>query len=152
MPHRPLSALFAISVVFACTSCSSSSGTGSSTAPPTVTQTIGPEGGSIVVDGATVTFPKNALGAPKSITISATDTVPEGYVALSRVFKCEPSGTEFSQPVTMQMPFADDGKSATMFWSAGSDPTFKDVGGSVQSGTMSATVQHFSSGFIGRKK
>src|SRR4051794_24540476 len=46
----------AISALLACASCSSST----STTPTTVTQTIGPEGGAIVVDGATVTFPKDA--------------------------------------------------------------------------------------------
>jgi hypothetical protein len=137
---------FAFSLL-ACVSCSSSS---SSSAVSSATQTIGPEGGVINVDGATVTFPKGAVTAPLGVTISTTDTVPAGYVALSKVFKCEPSGTNFSQPVTMQMPFTDDGKGGTMFWSSGSDPAFKDLGGQAQNGTMTATVMHFSSGFVGR--
>jgi hypothetical protein len=119
-----------------------------------VTQTVGPDGGTIVVGGATVTIPKGALAAAKDITITnAGSSQPAGFVALSPVFKCEPSGTDFAQPVTMQMPFTDDGKGAfTMFWSTGSDPTFKDVGGTVQGKTVVATVMHFSSGFVGRKQ
>ena len=119
----------------------------------TITQEIGPEGGQIVVRGATVTFPAGALADRKMITIRATEGAPpDGYVALSRVFDCGPSGTAFAQPVTMKMPFEDDGQPASMFWSSGADPAFKDLGGEKQGGTMTATVRHFSSGFVGRKK
>lgn len=123
-----------------------------SSGPTAVTKAIGPEGGEVIVGGATVTFPRGAVDTQRSVTITATDAAaPPGYVALSRVFKCEPSGLEFSQPVTMRMPFTDDGKPKTMFWSSGADPAFKDLGGTVEAGAMIATVKHFSSGFVGRK-
>jgi hypothetical protein len=118
-----------------------------------VTRSVGPEGDTIVVQGATVTIPKGALTKQVEITISASEAgSPDGYVALSRVFKCEPSGTDFAQPVTMKMPFTDDGQPSSMFWSSGADPAFKDLGGAAAGGTMTATVLHFSSGFVGRKK
>jgi hypothetical protein len=118
----------------------------------TITQEVGPEGGTIVVRGATVTIPQGALSERKMITIRATENAPPaGYVALSRIYECGPSGTAFAQPVTMKMPFEDDGKGGTMFWSSSADPTFKDLGGQAQGGTMTATVRHFSSGFVGRK-
>lgn len=129
-------------------SCASDSPAGS------VTATIGPEGGEIVVDGATVTFPAGALTEPTQITIAASDAAaPAEFVALSKVFECSPSGTDFAMPVTMRMPFSDDGAgSVTMFWSTGADPSFKDIGGRSEDGkTMVATVRHFSSGFVGRK-
>jgi len=132
-----------------------SSDDGATPSPPsTQTMTIGPEGGSIVVGGATVTFPKDAVSSPTQITISEeADGFPEGFVALSHLFRCQPSGTNFAHPVTMQMPFVDDQKGpATIFWSTGADPTFKDVGGTVQGTTMITTVEHFSSGFVGRPK
>jgi len=50
------------------------------------------------------------------------------------------------------MPFTDDGKPSTMFWSSGANPEFKDVGGEKVNGTMTATVMHFSSGFVAHKK
>jgi hypothetical protein len=122
----------------------SSSGSGS------VTKSVGPEGGTIEVGGAVVTFPPNALTAPVTVTISATDeAAPKGFVALSKIFKCGPSGTSFAEPVTMNMPFTADGKPATMFWSTNDSPEFKDVGGTPNAGMMSATVRHFSSGFVG---
>ena len=118
-----------------------------------VTQPIGAEGGTIKVDGATVTFAKGALAESKSITIASTDKVPDGFIALSKVFECGPTGTSFAADVTMEMPFTDDGKGpVTMFWSAGGDPTFKDIGGTPSGNVMKATVKHFSSGFVGRKK
>jgi hypothetical protein len=126
----------------------------SSSANDSQTMTIGPEGGAIVVGGATVTFPKDAVASPVQITISEQEAgFPTGFETLSHLFKCEPSGTNFVHPVTMQMPFTDDGKGpATIFWSSGADPTFKDVGGTVQGTTMITTVEHFSSGFVGRRK
>jgi ZU5 domain-containing protein len=132
----------------------STTGTGSTAdSEVTVTEFIGPEGGKIEIAGATITFPKGALSERKEITITATaDPPPAGFVALSRIFECGPTGTDFAQGVTMQMPFTPDGKPATMFWSAGGDPTFNDVGGRVEGGTMIAEVKHFSKGFAGYKQ
>lgn len=153
MRIRSLLSVAAISVAL-CMSCSSSSSTATPPTSGAVTQSIGPEGGKIEVGGAVVTFPKGAVAAPTSVTISVQDasTVPEGFVALSKLFKCEPSGTDFAQPVEMRMPFVDDGKGGTLFWSTGADPAFKDLGGKVEGSVMVATVQHFSAGFVGRKK
>ncbi len=116
-----------------------------------MTQPIGPAGGAIEVGGAVVTFPKDAVAAETKVTISVDQSAPAGFVTLSKVFKCEPSGTDFKVPVEMRMPFVDDGKGGSLFWSSGADPTFKDLGGRVEGKTMVATVMHFSSGFVGRK-
>jgi hypothetical protein len=130
-------------------SCASSSP--GPTTPPAVTQTIGPAGGTIVVDGATVTFPPNALTVPTSITITPTDEAPPaGYVALSRVYHCGPSGTTFAQGVTMAMTFRGDATGARIFWNTAADLAFKDVGGVAQGSVMTTQVMHFSSGFVGR--
>ena len=126
--------------------------TPSSTLPRSVTQTIGPEGGKIVLEGATVTFPAGAVAAPTAITISATDEAPPaGFVALSKIYECGPSGLSFPEKVTMEMSFSADGNPATMFWSSGADPAFKDVGGALSGSLMAAQVAHFSKGFVGRQ-
>jgi hypothetical protein len=142
----------ALGLALLAVSCSSKSST--SAAPGTVTQTVGPEGGQIVVDGATVTFAKGALAAAQPITIAAsTNPPPDGFIALSRVYTCEPSGLDFGAQVTMQMTFTPDGTPATMFWSSKANPTFNELSNVATSGTtMTATVAHFSSGFIGRRK
>src|SRR5260221_9501869 len=112
------------SLVMLALGCSSTTASGGA-----ITKTIGPEGGTIVVEGATVTFPANALTTPTAITITPSDDAPPaGYVALSRVVRCAPSGTTFAVPVTMAMTFDGDPSGATMFWSSGEDASFKDVG------------------------
>ncbi len=129
--------------------CSSST---TNDAPTAAEKTIGPEGGTMDVAGATITFAPGAVSKATSIRVEkTTKAAPDGYVALSPIFHCEPSGTEFAGTVTMVMPFTADGQPATMFWSAGS-PAFNDVGGTVEGGRMKATVKHFSEGFVGRKK
>lgn len=141
-------------VVTACSSSSSSTSSSGTTTPPdatSVTMPIGPAGGKIEVGGAVVTFPKDAVSAETKVTISVEEGVPPGFITLSKVFKCEPAGTSFGAPVEMRMPFVDDGKGGSLFWSSGADPAFKDLGGRVEGKTMVATVQHFSSGFVGRK-
>lgn len=126
-------------------------GSGAATPQSKVTKMVGPDGGVIDVGGATVTFAKGSLSTMTEITIEATDEAPpDGFVALSKVFACGPSGTDFAVPVTMTMPFTDDGKGATMFWSSGADPSFKEVGGALEAGRMKAEVKHFSKGFVGR--
>lgn len=134
------------------TSGGTSGGT-SSASSTDVQKAIGPEGGTIEVGGAVVTFPKGAVAQTTMITISVqpASTVPAGFVSLSSLFKCEPAGTDFAQPVEMRMPFTDDGKGGTLFWSTGADPAFKDLGGHAEGAIMVATVQHFSAGFVGRK-
>ena len=77
--------------------CSCSSSSSPHPATPTagvVTQSIGPEGGTIEVGGAVVTFPNGAVATSTTVTISVqgTTTPPEGFVALSKLFESEPSG------------------------------------------------------------
>lgn len=118
-----------------------------------MTQKVGPDGATLVVDGATVTIPKGALDKELEITIASNGTAPAGYDVLSKVYQCGPTGTDFKVPVTMNMPFTDDGKGpVTMFWTAGPDPAFKDIGGKPDGKMFSATVMHFSGGFAGRVK
>ncbi|HEY8076619.1 MAG TPA: hypothetical protein VIF62_20985, partial [Labilithrix sp.] len=109
----------------------------------------------INVGGATITFPQGALALKRTFTINVSDAQPpDGFVILSRFVKCEPTGTDFAQKVSMQMPFTDDGQMPiTVFWSSGAQPQFTDVGGTKNGdGTITAQVEHFSSGFVGRHK
>ena len=129
-------------------------GSDGSTATPgaSVTKTIGPEGGTIVVDGATMTFPPGAVTTPTSITIAATtEAAPDGFVAISPIFRCEPSGTNFPVKVTMAMTFTGDPANARIFWSSAALPEFTDVGGTVSGTVMTTEVAHFSRGFVGKK-
>lgn len=133
--------------------CGSDSSTATTAAPgASVTKTIGPEGGTIVVDGATMTFPPGAVTTPTSITIAATtEAAPAGFAAISPIFRCEPSGTNFPVKVTMAMTFTGDPANARIFWSSAATPEFTDVGGTVSGTVMTTEVAHFSRGFVGRK-
>jgi hypothetical protein len=155
----PVAIVFITLLSSACSSSTASPGTSgtsgaSDAASNDVQKAIGPEGGTIEVGGAVVTFPMGAVSQSTMITISVQDPamIPAGFTALSRLFKCEPAGTTFAKPVEMRMPFTDDGKGgASLFWSTGADPTFMNLGGTIEGTTMVATVQHFSAGFVGRK-
>jgi hypothetical protein len=132
--------------------CGSDGSSSVATPGASVTRTIGPEGGTIVVDGATMTFPPGAVTTPTSITIAATtEAAPDGFVALSPVFRCEPSGTSFPVKVTMAMTFEGDPANARIFWSSAALPEFTDVGGTVSGTVMTTEVAHFSRGFVGKK-
>jgi hypothetical protein len=120
-----------------------------------VKKSVGPDGDALQVSGGTVTIPKGALSAPVDIIISTTngEAAPEGFIVLSSIFHCAPDGTSFAQPVTYKVPFHDDGKPSTMFFSStAADPEFKDVGGSAAGGVMTASVVRCTSGFVGRKQ
>jgi len=158
MRSRIFSTVLSVSLVstaLLASACSSSTETpaNTTTSASTVTKPIGPEGGKIEVGGAVVTFPPGAVSASTSITISVVESgVPDGFVALSKVFKCEPAGTNFAQGVEMRMPFVDDGSGGSLFWQSGADPAFKNLGGRIEGTTMIATVMHFSGGFVGRAR
>ena len=118
-----------------------------------VRQTIGPEGGSITVQGATMTFPEGALAETTDITISASNAAPlDDFVVLSKVFLCQPSGIQLAQPVTLEIPFTDDGQPSSVWWSSSTGPTFEDLGGERRGEKMTARVMHMSAGFVGRRK
>ncbi len=72
-PVRRSAALALLAVLAA--SCSS--------APASVTQTIGPEGGTIALGGATLTLPPGALAAPTAITIAKGGQAPPPFLTPS---------------------------------------------------------------------
>lgn len=125
---------------------------GTSAASKQATATIGPQGGVVEVAGATLTFAPGALPTMTSITLTATDeAAPDGFVALSKVFQCEPSGLDFPEGVTMRLTFQPDGMPVSVLWSSASNPSFVDVGGVVEGAQITAPIKHFSKGFAGRK-
>jgi hypothetical protein len=67
---------------------------------------IGAGGGVVGVDGVTVTIPAGALSAPVAITIQRSgESGPAG--TLGQVFEIGPTGTTFSQPVTIAFAYSD---------------------------------------------
>ncbi len=117
---------------------------------PTVvgtTSTIGTEGGSVNVDDLVLTIPAGALTRPTSITITRTsDVAPNGFVALTPIYRFSPDGLTFAQPARVSFAQPASAPNATIVWSAGT--TFEALATQAVGGRLEAEVIHFSSGFV----
>src|SRR6266536_846988 len=69
-------------------------------AADSVTQTIGPDGGTLYVGPHSLTVPAGALDAPVSITaVAPSDTVNQG--------RFQPAGLSFQRPASLTMSYAN---------------------------------------------
>jgi hypothetical protein len=129
-----------------------SSGSSGSSGPPSASISVGPTGGTIQAGGARLTVPAGALSAPVTLTV-AVDTasqVPTGVTGQSVVYRFGPAGTTFAVPATVAISVLPNVSSSVVYWSDGDSPTFAPLpGSSVQSGTVTAAITHFSRGFAG---
>lgn len=126
--------------------------TGGSTTPPPVTQNVGAAGGTISATGIVMTIPAGALPSETPITITPGDgAVPAGYAGLSPLFTFAPDGTQFHQPVTVAFALSDPGTTPTVYWSNASGG-YDELPTTVTATGASASISHFSHGFVGEKK
>jgi hypothetical protein len=120
----------------------------------TVTAMVGPEGGTVAFEDTELVIPEGALEEETAITITRTTLpVPEGYRAFSSLYRFEPAGLEFSEPVEVVLPSDASGSDqpfATLFWSRRpADGTgYERLGGVPGMGNVRGNVEHFSFGFI----
>lgn len=147
MPTLPPRSVLALALlVGACSAAPDPRGSGAA-----VTRTIDAAGGELAVEGATLTIPAGALAAPTEITVTATTgSAPAGYTALSPVFRFEPDGLAFAQPVAVSLPWGGDPAGAAIHWSR-ADGGFERLASTVDGTTMKASVEHFCQGFVGRE-
>jgi hypothetical protein len=124
----------------------------SSGAKRTATTTIDERGGTLAIDGAKIVVLPGAVSEATQFTIrQATGTFPTGYEVLSGLFSFEPRGLTFAQPVAVTLRFEGAGQGATVLWTRpGSSTDFEPVGGTVAGQEITASVGHFSRGFVGR--
>lgn len=67
---------------------------------------IGPGGGTVGVDGVTVTIPPNALTSTLAITVQRSGRLgPDGTIG--QVFEIGPTGTTFAVPITIAFDYTD---------------------------------------------
>jgi hypothetical protein len=109
-------------------------------------QMVDTSGGMVSQSGVMLQVPADAVAAPTTITIAPTTNVPSGYALASDVYQFGPSGTQFSQPVTVTIPLTTVTPGVHVFWSNASGG-FDDIGGTITGSSITATVTHFSVGF-----
>jgi hypothetical protein len=113
--------------------------------------TIGPEGGVVEYAGARLAVPGGALTAATEISIAATaEATPNGYVGFSTIYQFSPEGLTFAAPAEVRIEFEAPADGAQLIWSMASGDGFESRGGSVEGSTLTAQVDHFSRGFVGR--
>ena len=115
----------------------------------TGSRTVGPRGGRVTVDGASIDIPAGALERDVLITISATGIEPpDGYRAVTPVYRFDPEGLRFARPATVQFSVAGRTEGLSVVWT---DPggRFGLLPSVTSTGEVRANVDHFSLGFAG---
>jgi hypothetical protein len=115
---------------------------------------IGPAGGQVTLEGATLTVPAGAVPNGQQITItSTTDRPPADFTSwASPIYRFEPSGLTFAVPATVQITFSGDATVQTIYWTNAAGTDFMDIGGNVSGSSISAQVTHFSRGFVSPRR
>jgi hypothetical protein len=109
---------------------------------------VGPAGGELTLEGATLTVPAGALTTTTELRMIATTTPgPAGYTLYSPVFRFEPAGTTFAMPATIRMPYTGNRARAALFWSQ-ADGHWERIGGVPDATHVVGLVSHFSDGFV----
>ncbi|HSN24674.1 MAG TPA: hypothetical protein VLT45_00265 [Kofleriaceae bacterium] len=140
----------AISIFLLASACGGSHGGGPAGTGDSQTQMVSASsGGSVTVDGTTLTIPPGALPADTQITITSTTSKPPSSYSTwySPVFKFDPDGLVFLAPVQISLEITGSPSQPTVWWSK---PTggFEAVGGTVNGHVITASVMHFSQGFV----
>ena len=154
LSNRPSMGVPALVVAMTLVSaCGGSSGSTTSQDATTASATVTPTAGGTVAlpGGASVQIPANALAANTVITVRQSSAQPPTG-AVSPVYEFGPSGTSFSQPITVTFPVAagTDAASVSIYWTkAGSTDQWDSLTTTVSGTTATAQVTHFSSGFVG---
>lgn len=111
--------------------------------------TIGPAGGVVELDGASLDVPANALVVDTVLRITRSDEpAPTGYALYSPVYRFSPSGTRFERPVRLSIPFTGDESRAGIFFADEGQP-YRRLEGAIAGNAASAMITHFSTGFVG---
>lgn len=115
-----------------------------------VTQPIGPEGGSLAIGSFLLEVPESALVDETEITVTVTaDVVPGAFTGFSPIFRFEPAGLVFERPVTVTLPFSGDSDIASVFWTASSGAGYVALPTRVEAGHAVVEATHFSRAFVG---
>ncbi|MDB4931723.1 MAG: hypothetical protein JWM10_4207, partial [Myxococcaceae bacterium] len=110
---------------------------------------VGPAGATFAGGGVSVVVPPGALDREVEIAIvPTTQPVPPGYLGYSVVYRATPEGQVFARPLVVSVEFAGDAARARLYWSRAAGG-YESLGGAVAGNLLTASVSHFSSGFVG---
>lgn len=116
--------------------------------------TIGPAGGVLVLGDVRLEVPPGALAEPTTVRVvvdAPEGCVPEAFEALSPVYRLEPAGLAFAVPVRLTLPFAGEGRHATVLSARREGPPFVARRTEVRRpGLADAELHHLSKAFVGR--
>jgi hypothetical protein len=116
----------------------------------TVTETIGAEGGTVVLEGqVTLDIPPGAVDGDTAITVSVSDrAAPDG--AIGPVYEFAPEGLVFAHPVRVSLTLPDGVEDGDVYWSrAAGRVGYDNVGGDVSDDVVEAEIVHFSTAYVG---
>jgi glucose/arabinose dehydrogenase len=144
----PLIAAIAAFPFVACDSGTKESGTTTGTGHSVVT-TAGPTGGTVALEGATLTVPAGALASDQAITITSTMRTPQaGAKNLSPIYEFGPAGLVFAKPVILSLAYTGEAAAPVIEWSDSNETGFTALPTTVNQGVATAAVTHFSLGFV----
>jgi hypothetical protein len=156
MKLRAFASSLVVAVMILSLAAACGSGPEDASVPPPgapASASVGPSGGSVQASGVTLTVPEGALAEPTTITVVEADTTaPTNYDTFSPIFQFSPDGLVFQKPVTVEITItASLGTPMNIVWSNLSGG-YEDLTSTTNGSVMSASVTHFSHGFIGHKK
>ena len=121
--------------------------------PPTGQETsavVGPAGGVLVNGAVEVEIPPGALDTETEIRIIVSDVpVSGGFTGYSPVYRFEPVGVTFSEPVTVRLPFDGDRRTASIFWTTRDWNSYAALPTNVDGGVAVTQTSYFSQAFVG---
>ena len=118
-----------------------------------VTEEIGANGGTVAVGSLTLQVPAGAAPAGTKITITeSTVPTPDDVGAVTPLYTFSPEGLVFATPITVRFALRGPSEELAVFWSLASDPTtFEPIATTFDAAGATASVSHFSAGFVGAR-
>ncbi len=138
-------------VWMATSACSGDGSNAPADVPPSNDATsfaVDERGGSFSIDGVRFAVPPGAVDRRVEIRVTSTDgPAPAGYALRSRLYRFEPEGLTFLGPVQLTIPFTTGGTSE-FYWSR-PQGGYERLASVLVGATLTASVTHFSTGFVG---
>ncbi len=120
------------------------------TAGATASLTVGAGGGTLELEDLELHVPAGAVAAGTVITVTVESAAPPApFTGFSPVFRFEPAGLVFDEPVTVRLPFDGDPAVASVFWTTLGAAAYAPVATRTEGRIAIVESTHFSSAFVG---